>query len=263
MPEVTEERDETWGEIERAAEDRASGAAEIARRAAAALASLPRADVEEAVRTLVGSHPSMAPLWRLGSLVLSSADPAEAAITFAGAILAERDLVASAAAGVLRGPVLTHSYSSTLVAAVAAARVAAVCARSEPGGEGAVTAERLRERGAPAELLSDPEAVVAAKDRALVVGADAVGPGGLVNKLGTRALAEAARAGGAERYAVAGGSKLLGADLPAPHPFERTPLDLFTGVITEEGVLGPGEAAQAASAHPLHPALRDILAQMG
>jgi hypothetical protein len=262
MPDVTGERDGTWDELRGAAEDRGSGAAEIARRAAAALAALPGTDIGDAVRTLVQAHPSMAPLWRLGSLELSSADHAGAAISFAEVILAERDAVASQAARVLRGPVVTHSYSSTLVAALARAGVPALCARSEPGGEGTITAERLLDRGVRAEVVSDPDAEVAATDRTLVVGADAVGPGGLVNKVGTRALAEAARSAGVDRYAVAGGTKLVGTDLPAPHPFERTPLHLFTAVITEEGVLPPEEAARAASAHPLHPALRDLLAEL-
>jgi translation initiation factor 2B subunit (eIF-2B alpha/beta/delta family) len=264
MPDVAGDRDATWEEIRGASKDRASGAADIARRAAAALASLPRTDLEAAVQSLVEGHPSMAPLWRLGSAALAAEDHARAAIDFAEAIVAERDAVGRVAAGVLRGPVVTHSYSSSVVAAVATAGVPALCARSEPGGEGAVTAERLRERGAKAEVVSDREAVRAAADgRAIVTGADAVGPGGVVNKVGTRALAEAAAAGGGDRYAVAGRSKLLAQDLPTPLPFERTSLDLFTGILTEEGMLKPEEAGRAASAHSLHPALRHLLARLG
>jgi translation initiation factor 2B subunit (eIF-2B alpha/beta/delta family) len=263
MPDVTGDRDAAWLDIRRASADRESGAAEIARRAATTLAGLPRDDLLEAVSSLVEGHPSMAPLWRLASAVLSAEDHAEAAAAFAQEVLAERDAVASEAAGVLRGPVVTHSYSSTLVAAVAAAGVPALCALSEPGGEGVATARHLRERGGEAEVVTDIEAVRAVKDgRTVVTGADAVGPGGVVNKVGTRALAEAGRDGGADRYVVAGGSKLLAPDLPAPHPFERIPLDLFTGVITEDGIFGPAPAARSASAHPLHPALRDVLAAL-
>ncbi|MGH2739934.1 MAG: hypothetical protein ACRDH6_05565, partial [Actinomycetota bacterium] len=79
-----------WGEVRASAEDRTSGAAEIARRAAEALAALPRNDLEEAVRTLVRGHPSMAPLWRLGSEVLASDDHAHAAGRFAARLVAEQ-----------------------------------------------------------------------------------------------------------------------------------------------------------------------------
>jgi translation initiation factor 2B subunit (eIF-2B alpha/beta/delta family) len=264
MPEVAGDRDEGWVEIRRAAEDRASGAAEIARRAASALSSLPRSDLEEAVRTLVRGHPSMAPLWRLGSAVLSSGDHSAAAADFAGTVLAEREAVAGRARSVLAGPVVTLSYSSTLVAAVAAAGGPARCAVSQPGGEGAVTAERLRGRGVEAEAVDDATALDAATGGVTVVtGADAIGPGGVVNKFLTRAMATGATGGGGACYAVAGGSKFLAADLPAPKPFERTPLSLFTAILTEEGLLGREEAARWALAHPLHPALVDLLAPLG
>lgn len=263
MPQVRGDRDAAWTEIRQAGADTAAGAAEITRRGAIALAGLPRADLVEAVRSLVEGHPSMAPLWRLGSAVLSAGDHAGAAARFAEQLLAERNAVASVAEGVLPGPVVTHSYSSTMVDSVVAAGARALCARSDPGGEGALTAELLRKRGVEAELVSDSEAILAAAEgRAVVTGADAVGPGGVVNKVGTGALAEAGASGGAGRYAVAGGSKLLGVDLPAPLPFERTALGLFTGVISDQGVLAPDEAAAAASAHPLHRALRDLLARL-
>jgi translation initiation factor 2B subunit (eIF-2B alpha/beta/delta family) len=264
MPQVARNGEPTGGEIRRAAEDRTSGAAEIARRAAEALAALPRDRVEEAIRTLVRGHPSMAPLWRLGSAVLSSNDHAAVAAGFARQVRAERDAVAAHARSVLTGPLITLSYSSTLVAAVAAAGGPARCARSDPGGEGVVTAERLRERGVDAEVIDDQGAMnAAAEGLTVVTGADAVGPGGIVNKWKTRSLATAGLSGGGS-YVVAGRTKFLAADLPASKPiFERTPPHLFTGIITEEGVLTPEEAERAASAHPLHPALRDLLDTFG
>jgi translation initiation factor 2B subunit (eIF-2B alpha/beta/delta family) len=263
MPQVTEDRGAAWRDIRRAGADTSAGAAEIARRGAIAMAALPRTDLEEAATSLVAGHPSMAPLWRLASAVLSAENHADSAARFAQQLMAERDAVASVAAEVLTDPVVTHSFSSTLVDAVVAARVPALCARSDPGGEGSVTAERVRERGVEAEVVSDPEAIrAAANGRAVVTGADAIGPGGLVNKVGTGALAVAGARGGAGRYAVAGGSKLLAVDLPVPLPFERTPLGLFTGAITDEGVLTPDETVEAASAHPLHPALAELLARL-
>jgi translation initiation factor 2B subunit (eIF-2B alpha/beta/delta family) len=263
MPVMGAARDAGWSGVRGAAMDRASGAAEIALRAAEALAALPPSDLLEAIRTLLAGHRSMAPLWRLGSEALQAADHRAASASFARRILAERQGIAEAALPHLRSPVLVlHSYSSTLVAAVALSRARALCARSDPGGEGALTAMRLRERGLSAEVLDDEDAVAAAvAGSPVVTGADAVGPGGVVNKVGTGALAAAARSGGGGCYALAGTSKLLARDVPAPHPFERTELGSFASILTEDGPLGPTEAAAAASRFPLHPALEEALGQ--
>jgi translation initiation factor 2B subunit (eIF-2B alpha/beta/delta family) len=248
-----------WEDVEGLARDAESGAAEIARRAAVALSGLPRSDLRDAVGALLRGHPSMAPLWRLGEAVLSADEHAEAARRFAHDLRREADAVAAAAGAVLPSEVVTHSFSGTLVAAVAAARATARCARAEPGGEGSVTAERLRARGVEATVVEDAEAIVlAARGTAVVVGADAIGPGGVVNKVGTRALAEAAGRGGTPVYVVAGSTKLLAVDLPAPPPFERTPLGLFSAVIGPGGQGDPGDAARSAASHPVAPALLDL-----
>jgi translation initiation factor 2B subunit (eIF-2B alpha/beta/delta family) len=256
MPHVAAPR----GDFGRLAEGSESGATDIARRAAEALAALPRADVLEAVRTLIRGHPAMAPLWRLGAAVLSSEDHVAAASELASRVTQERAGVAAAAARILPERVVTHSYSDTMVAAVVAAGASALCAVSEPGGEGAVTAERLKAAGRAARVLGDAEALdAAAAGTAVVTGADALAPGGVVNKVGTAALAEAARSSGGRCFAVAGTSKFAAEDLPAPHPFERAPLDGFASVITDAGVLSPRDALRLSATFPIHPALRDLL----
>jgi hypothetical protein len=249
-----------WDDLRAVADDAESGAAEIARRAAVTISALPRSDLVEAVRALARGHPAMAPVWRLGGTVLSAEDHAGAALAFAETVRREAEGVATIASGILPEEVITLSYSSTLVAAVSAAGVRARCARSAPGGEGSLTAERLRARGIDAHVLEDDEAVsMAASGASVVVGADALGPGGAVNKVGTGSLAGSALSGGASAFVVAGTSKLIGADLPASIPFERTPLDQFTAVITERGAFDPVETGREAVAHPVHPSLRDLL----
>lgn len=260
MPDVPDPRDTSWENLRGAASDRESGAAGIARRAAESLAALPRDDLDAAVRTLVGGHASMAPLWRLAAEVLTAEDHREAARSFVARVAAEHDGVVAVAAPILRSPVVTMSFSSTMVAAVAAAEVLALCARSEPGGEGEETARRLKALGREARVINDREAVRAARTgRMVVTGADAVGPGGVVNKLGTRALAEAAGQRATPCYVVAGTSKFLGVDLPAPRPFERTPLDLFTAVLHEEGAISPNDAVAMARSFSLPPELQALL----
>lgn len=251
---------DAWEGIHEAASDRRSGAAEIVRRAAEALAALPTHDVEEAVFALIRGQPAMAPLWRLGTEVLGSADHVDAATRFAIRSVSERDAIATEAAALLPDLVVVHSFSGTVIAALATARSRAICALSEPGGEGATTVRRLVDLGVDARLVSDEEAIGEVEEAgAVMVGADAVGPGGVVNKMGTSRLAAAAREASTPFYSFAGASKLLGADLPAPRPFERTPLDLFTSVITEDGPLSPTEAALRALEHTLHPLLVELL----
>ena len=251
---------EAWQGIREVASDRRSGAAEIVRRAAEALAALPAHDVEKAVFALIRGQPAMAPLWRLGSAVLGSADHVDAASKFAFRVVSERDAIATVAAALLPDLVVVHSFSGTVIAALATAHSRAICALSEPGGEGATTVRQLVDLGVDARLVSDEEAVGAVADAgAVVVGADAVGPGGVVNKVGTSRLAEAAGEASTPCYSLAGASKLLGADVPAPPPFERTPLDLFTSVITQDGHLSPTQAAHRAGRVELHPLLADLL----
>jgi translation initiation factor 2B subunit (eIF-2B alpha/beta/delta family) len=264
MADVGRAGDRAWADLREAASDASSGAAEISRRAADALAAIGAADREEAVRALVTAHPSMAPLWRLGSAVLGAEVPAEAAAAFASALVEEAGRVATAAAPLLPSEVVVHSCSSTVIRAVREARVRALCAVSEPGGEGRIAARRLREAGVEAAVVDDREARRAvAGGTAVVTGADAIGPGGIVNKVGTRALAQAARHAAGACYVLAGGSKLLAEDLPAPEPFERTPLQLVTAVVGEDGAGEPVSAARNAVSHPLHPALRPVLADIG
>jgi translation initiation factor 2B subunit (eIF-2B alpha/beta/delta family) len=252
-----------WDAVHAAAGDRVSGASEIALRAAEALAALPRSDLEDAVAALIRGHPSMAPLWRLGSEVLEAQDHAASAAAFARRLAAESEGVTARAASLLSGPVVVHSYSGTVVAAVAAAGVPALCARSEPGTAAELAATRLTERGIDARVVEEEEAIEhAARADAMLTGADAVAPSGVVNEVGTRRLAEAAVAAGKPALVLAGSSKLVAADLPAPHPFERAPLEAFSGVVTEDERLDPAEAGRRSEGFPLSPALTELLAGM-
>jgi translation initiation factor 2B subunit (eIF-2B alpha/beta/delta family) len=265
MPAVAPRREDPRTGVQDASTDRQRGAGQIALRAAEALAALPASDLEGAVRSLVSGQPSMAPMWRLATAALEAADHRAAAASFARMLLAERAALSRAAAAAL-GPfdrVVTHSLSSSVADAVAAASVKAVCARSEPGGEGQEMARVLRGRGVAASEVTDLGALgAAASGLPVVAGADAVGSGGIINKVGTRRLAEAARAGGGSSFIVAGTSKLLAVDLPVRSPFERVPLDAVDRVVTESGALRPDEVVLRAGRFPLHPALASLLDEL-
>ena len=113
----------------------------------------------------------------------------------------------------------------------------------------------------------DPERTV------VLVGADAVGPESFLNKVGTRALAAAARERALPVLVPADAAKLVPEELfemlelpeapaeelepPAGVPalsfyFETVPLELVSGVVSEDGVAGPEEVRRAA-AGPVSP----------
>jgi translation initiation factor eIF-2B subunit delta len=247
--------------LRRAARDQASGAAQIAERAAQALVGLPQEDVPRALRLLLTGHPSMAPLWRLASETLSGPDPAAGAERFLE--LLRSDAAAPEALGPRLPPwVLTISYSSTVVETLRRARLRSVsCMTSEPGGEGARMAGAVASF-ARVRVIEDDEALRLVPAAAVLMGADAISPAGLVNKVKSRALAEAASVRGVPVYAVAGTTKFVAMDLPLEGPFERIPFGLFAGIATPSGILLPEQTTAAAVKAILHPDLDSMLAQM-
>ena len=159
--------------------------------------------------------------------------------------------------------VLTISYSSSVIDCLRQARLRMVsCMESQPGGEGRRMAEAVSRWGRT-QVISDQEALRRVPGAAVVVGCDALAPDGLVNKIGTRALAEAARIKSVPCYAIAGSTKFIAVHPPIESPFEVVALDLFEGIATPEGLLSPWEARARASQAPLHPDLRPVLDSLG
>lgn len=180
--------------------------------------------------------------------------------------------------------VLTHSFSSTVLAAFTHAKqegrtFAVLCTESRPQYEGRVLAERLAQAGVETRLIVDALAPSIIRDiEVVLVGADSLSPGGLVNKIGTYPLALAARAHRVPFYALCGTEKLVpvGYTLPEENPkdpqevwpghpqrvevvnryFDLTPLEYLSGIVTEEGILSPTEVRESISKRRLHPWLR-------
>ena len=250
-----------WTTLRRAARDRSSGASEIAEMVAGPLGEMARDDVPRAVRTIVSAHPSMAPLWALASEVLAGPDPASGAARFLHRAI--EDGAAGEPLQRLLSPwVLTISRSASVVRTLRPARLRLVtCMRSDPGGEGERMAEAIA-GFARTRIIPDEEAIRLVPSSTVLIGADAIGPGGVVNKVKTRALAEAASARGIPVYAVAGTTKFLAADLPIEGPFERVPINLLTGVATPQGLLSPDEVEGTVLSRPLHPDLGPLLTEL-
>ena len=136
---------------------------------------------------------------------------------------------------------------------------------SRPGHEGRELAATLAAAGIPSWLVVDAALPMLLTGASIVwIGADAVTDRGVINKVGSFALALAAREHSVPVYALAMRRKFLPASTaalkivemspdevwrdapPGVRPrnvcFEQVPLELFRGIVVEDSVLGATEA---------------------
>jgi len=153
-------------------------------------------------------------------------------------------------------------------------RPRALIGEGRPRYEGRELARSLAEAGVPCWLVVDAALPLLLSQCALLwVGADAVTERGVLNKIGSYGAALAAREASVPLYAIATRRKFLPAataalridEMPpeevwseAPEAvkprnvyFEMVPLELFRGIVVEDGVLGVTEAATLARERPL------------
>ena len=288
--------------IKRIASDNTAGAAEVLRHAGtvftllnAELAQPAVTNVDRALRAVIETgvaialaQPAMSPLLKLASAAISAARVATtAAESLESAKNAALDFVekaergacdsASRAAALIPdgATVLTHSRSSTVLAAFVEAgrrgkNFSVVVTESRPMLEGRSLAASLISDEISVTLIADAAASLAMERVDLIlVGSDKITPTNVVNKIGTRMIALAARERGLPVYAICDTSKFIceesvglkGPDsgtaselwLEAPRGvmvlnsyFEPTPLANFTAIVTEDGVLSIEEAARRA-----------------
>lgn len=255
-------------------------------------ASLNIEEAQQSVRdtcvALAKAQPDMSSLLRLASEALSAARAETAGLeALKSAAGAARRFVESAAHSAHtaamhavslirdRSTLLTHSRSSTVLDALIEARRAAkhfevIATESRPMFEGRKLASELSSRGIHVTVIADTAASLFIERTDLVlVGADKITPEQVVNKIGTRMIALAARERGLPIYALCDTSKFIAADYLAEEVwpdepdgvavvngyFEPTPLAYFTGVITELGVLSGTEASLLAGKACIDPIL--------
>jgi translation initiation factor 2B subunit (eIF-2B alpha/beta/delta family) len=272
--------------------DRRSGASALARQVAAAVArwavKAPVANRQEflaglraAALRLAGARPSMLALAQVAGLLVESAANApaekdidalrrrveEAAQDVAEGWAAASERIAAHARAVLPAAVLTHSCSASVVSALLAREPdRVVVCESRPLFEGRATARELAAAGIAVTLITDAQGpLFLSQVEAVLVGADGVlADGSVINKVGTYALALAARDHGRPFYVACESLKISPrqewseAEAEEGDPaevlpdaidgvtarnvyFERTPARLVTVLITEEGVFRPDE----------------------
>ena len=286
--------------LKRIASDNTSGAAEILRQAGVAFAQLnaslpPGAELDLTQQAILDTctglalaQPEMTPILRLASTALSASRRAnDARDALKCAELAALNFIENAGRAARRtsalsadliedgASVLTHSRSSTVLAAFVEARQAGrdfsvIVTESRPMLEGRAVAAALAVEDIPVTLIADAAASLAIDQVDLVmVGADTITPANLINKIGTRLIALAARAGGVPLFAVCDSSKFIGEDyfqgairrfrnpdelwpdaparvLLVNSYFESTPVDWFEGIVTEDAVLSTAETIHRA-----------------
>jgi len=254
--------------------DRASGAAKQTQRAAKLLvecAEYAPEDLPEIARALTAAQPAIGSLLNLSALVLRSPDVPAACREFLESMDRSTARVAQIAAALVPdgATVMTHSFSSTVLTALRGAwwggkRFSVICPESRPICEGIAMAASLGIAGIPVSFIADSAIHRVLPEAQLVlVSADAASPRGIFNKTGTALAALAARELRVPVYALCSSCKFLppSSDPPPetrkdprellerelPHVtvvnyhFDVTPLDYFSGIVTEDGVLTPAE----------------------
>jgi len=202
---------------------------------------------------------------------------AEACVAMAADLDAARAATARLAVQLLTergGWIATLSSSGVVRDAILAAREAGraprvIVAESRPGLEGRRLAAALAEHDVPVWLVADAALPLLLSHAAAVwIGADAVTEAGALNKIGSYAAALAAREHAVPVHVLAERAKLLPAATPAlrigempPEEiwetppagvqprnvyFELVPIALLRGIVVEDAVLGPTEAAVVA-----------------
>ncbi|HEX5109710.1 MAG TPA: hypothetical protein VFV95_14765 [Vicinamibacterales bacterium] len=284
--------------IEAVRHDRLSGAAEVAGQAVAILArSFQLRQVDEAALALCRAQPSMAPVWNAAIHAVAANGNAEAFAAYADRVRRAPASVTRFAtalfadSGVRPLQILTLSASGSVVRVIetlAQTRpVSVTCSESRPALEGRQLTTHLAALGIPVVHYADAALALGLEGAdAVLVGADAVGPDALINKIGTLMIGAAAAMKGVPVYVIATRDKFA---MPAVWPhlsvregppediwdaapsgtavrnpyFERVPLDLISAVISDHGVLGAallGDVCQAMQTDRTLAALDSLLA---
>ncbi len=212
------------------------------------------------------AKPAMAPLYNIARMMeaaANEADPTRAALLSVERVTANEKSagarIADNAAERIEGTVITLSYSGTVMNVLRSCakkkEIKVIVAESFPLGEGRRTAETLSKAGIETALVPDSLVFAEARNADLcLVGADAIMPQALINKVGTYGMALAAMQAGIPSYVVSSTLKITSELKPdwiieqqtngrlteRSQLFEPTPLELFADVVTELGISKPG-----------------------
>lgn len=177
--------------------------------------------------------------------------------------------------------IATYSYSTTVAEMLNYAKkqgkdFTVLCSESRPSNEGIILARYLGENGIKTILVTDAMLFSNIKDVEIIfVGADSLNKNGIINKVGTSALAKIAFYESIPFYHLCGIDKILPYDYPIiketnrnPEEilkddinnvivknkyFDTTPFDYITGIITEKGILSKEKLLSIIGSYKTHP----------
>jgi translation initiation factor eIF-2B subunit delta len=262
--------------VEEVRNDQGSGAADIFRRVLDELNKIlqtpkpvTKQDLEEFSLQLHLAKRSMAPMFNLANTILLSLELEDWDIDIHEKLLTIRNDIDDSTARIAEllndvlngGRIMTISYSSTVLACLSSlygrSEIEVTVPVSLPMGEGRQMAKVLSDRGVSVEIIQDSMIFSLMEEMdCAIVGADAITPVGLVNKVGTFSMVAAANHFGVSAYGLCDWMKVspvvmldpvetqmtVGTNLSMREQvFEQTPLDMFTGMITDRGILTPSE----------------------
>ncbi len=221
-------------EIEAIENDTLHGATYLTKKAAHLLASLHPSQAKEAAKRLLHIQPCMAPLYNLAHDFLQTpvSDPKTFCKEWWQAFEKENALIVSKAAKMVAGKrILTHSFSSMVHdAIVSSSTLQVLCTESRPKNEGVALAQKLCSKGIQTKLIIDGAApfMVARVDMVLL-GADGIGDFGFVHKIGTYAIALAAKKERVPLVVMAGEKRRWPKEYKMPRQKVHDPEEIATG----------------------------------
>lgn len=259
--------------------DREHGARQLALATLEALRSVaPECGGEEfreCARELALARPMMATTqnavaWAW-SRYLDTGDASKAVDDVIEAIQTATDGMAAAARRVIpTDTLLTYSYSSSVIELLARLKPRRVIvSESRPSLEGIRMARDLAAHGMSMTLITEAQMALFVQEAgAVVVGADTILPGGdLINRIGTRMLALAAKDADVPLYSISDTLKVTAPSSPMPFApeegepkevceakwlevrnvyYEMTPARLLSAYVTETGIMDPAAVGRYA-----------------
>jgi len=288
--------------------DHRRGAAEIVQDAAGLLADIAREAAESeisaehlferAIRRLARGQPTMAPVLNLLNRACLARETAgddwrQLAEAFEGLAQRRADLFEGMKGCLPKlrpfDSLIVFSNSSTVARLTieAFSRLGwprkVFCGEGRPIGEGIVMAQKLTAAGLDVTLFTDAALMSRVPDvDGVWVGGDSLSKEGLVNKVGSRALAILAQAGGGRFVSMIGSDKFLSsgmlpyfgflpqnpreigageADSINVHNeyYETVPLELIDSILTEDGIFSPRELVASIAEESVSDLFRRIL----
>jgi translation initiation factor 2B subunit (eIF-2B alpha/beta/delta family) len=183
-------------------------------------------------------------------------------------------------------PIATYSSSKTVQNAIESIAkkqksVQIYCAESRPKNEGAKLARHLSKKEIEVFLMTDATLFsLISKVKAVIIGADAITNQGIINKIGSKPLVQLANKKDVKVYCICSTHKIMPfeyslqkeSEKPSTdildetnndvnvinYYFDMTPHELFTGIITENGIIDKTKINQYTRNKNVHPLLLDF-----